>query len=372
MHITILQHSLEKKHPLNTAKIAKLGLRNVDVFSVSDVMFEAQFVIRPLEQEFGLGLLGGECTLTVCENASESFGSGGNLEVGRSRKRAFNQPHEVVPEAGCLQNLDSELFSDCPPENVNEFIGFEGNDGALTKKDDHPIQQPNRDMVCGARVDDKLTATCDGLNDSDAKKCSIEPVINITVGKYGKITSFSHPWKLTDEGNTPNFEHAIASSEAIECLARGFLVTKLRKQQNGGSIELEQSKEFKIKVPPGSALLFPAQKSTPIEAVDFEVKNLIVLDGTWSKANRIYNENPWLKILPCVKLEIEKMSMFCEVRREPKPGYLSTIESIVYALEALGVRENVEGLHNLLNVFESMVEDQRRCKDERLKKLSSS
>lgn len=99
---------------------------------------------------------------------------------------------------------------------------------------------------------------------------------------------------------------------------------------------------------------------------------MIVLDGTWAKANRLYNENPWLRVLPCVKLDINKMSLFSEVRQQPKPGYLSTIESIVYALEALGERENLEGLHNLLNVFESMVEDQRRCKNERLKKISLS
>ncbi|KAL0443385.1 UNVERIFIED_CONTAM: hypothetical protein Slati_2061200 [Sesamum latifolium] len=46
--VTILQHSLEKKHPLNSTRIATIGLKNVDVITVSDVNFEARFFIRLL------------------------------------------------------------------------------------------------------------------------------------------------------------------------------------------------------------------------------------------------------------------------------------------------------------------------------------
>ncbi|KAM3222818.1 hypothetical protein T459_20781 [Capsicum annuum] len=80
----------------------------------------------------------------------------------------------------------------------------------------------------------------------------------------------------------------------------------------------------------------------------------------------MYNENPWLKMLPHVRLDVEKLSLYSEVRRQPKAGCLSTIESIVYALKAVG-EENSKGLDHLLDVFESMVVDQRRCKDEGVK-----
>ncbi|WJX59452.1 hypothetical protein P8452_44770 [Trifolium repens] len=53
-----------------------------------------------------------------------------------------------------------------------------------------------------------------------------------------------------------------------------------------------------------------------------------------------------------------------------KAGYLSTIESIVFTLKAVG--ENHKGLDNLLDTFESMFDDQRRCKDERLSKVFPS
>ncbi|MED6216202.1 hypothetical protein PIB30_005081 [Stylosanthes scabra] len=98
----------------------------------------------------------------------------------------------------------------------------------------------------------------------------------------------------------------------------------------------------------------------------FHTKNLIVLDGTWSKAKRVYSENPWLKIWPHLKLEVNEMSLYSDVRHQPKAGYLSTIESIVHALKAFG-EENHEDLDRLLVTFEAMVGDQRRCKYENTK-----
>ncbi|KAH1063234.1 hypothetical protein J1N35_028221 [Gossypium stocksii] len=104
-----------------------------------------------------------------------------------------------------------------------------------------------------------------------------------------------------------------------------------------------------------------------LKSMHFEDKNLIVLDGTWSKAGRVCNENPWLKLLPHLRLDLDRMSLYSGIRSQPKVGCLSTIESInVYSLKALG--EKVDGLENLLDVFESMVGDQRRLKDERLSK----
>ncbi|GFZ04919.1 DTW domain-containing protein [Actinidia rufa] len=144
-------------------------------------------------------------------------------------------------------------------------------------------------------------------------------------------------------------------------LSNGFVVKKWK------STERQEIEEFEIRVPSGSVLLFPSERSVGIEAIDFEVKNLIVLDGTWAKAKRVYSENPWLKLLPHVKLDLGKMSLYGEVRNQPRAGYLSTIESIVHALKAVG--DETDGLENLLEVFESMVGDQRRCKDERLSKI---
>ncbi|EOA13473.1 hypothetical protein CARUB_v10026531mg [Capsella rubella] len=184
-----------------------------------------------------------------------------------------------------------------------------------------------------------------------------EVLIRMCMKKHGVISNFSHSLMLETSVENPSFDHILASSAAMDVLRKGFVVTKFS----------EGKLEFELEVPPGSALLFPSEESVKIndlkEKDELKLRNLIVLDGTWSKARRVYLENPWLKILCLhVKLEIEGTSLYKEVRRQPRAGCLSTIESIVYAMKEIG--EDPEGLDNMLNVFESMVEDQRRCKDE--------
>ncbi|MCL7048987.1 hypothetical protein MKW94_029068 [Papaver nudicaule] len=49
--VTVLQHALEKNHPLNSVRIATLGFKNVSVVTVSDVNTEAEFHIRLLKSK---------------------------------------------------------------------------------------------------------------------------------------------------------------------------------------------------------------------------------------------------------------------------------------------------------------------------------
>ena len=287
MGITILQHSLERKHPLNSTRIATLGLKNVAVASVSDVNFEAQLVIRLLES--GLDRHGSESL-----DFEQGLGYRETLMGVNSKKKTKGDP---------IGTIAGEKEEDC--------------------------------------------------------------VVTATIGKYGLIDSLTHVWMSQTDSQKPNFDHILSSPQALDALAKGFVVKRLQKRQASE----EEEEEFEIVVPPGSVLLFPSERSVGVGEIDFEVKNLIVLDGTWAKAKRMYNENPWLKLLPHLKLEVEKMSLYSEVRQQPKIGYLSTIESIVYSLKAVG-DDNPEGLEGLLDVFESMVGDQRECKEDRLRTAS--
>ncbi|GAV68646.1 DTW domain-containing protein, partial [Cephalotus follicularis] len=284
--VTILQHKLETNHALNSARIAKIGFKNITAATVFDVNFEARFFIRLLEP--------GHCS---------------------------NSGHNGV------KSCDSD-----------EVLDIEGS------------QKPVFEDV-------------DGVDE--------EPVISATIGKYGVINDFGNVWMMEKDLQSPNFDQILRCRTAVDELAKGFIVKKIQKRQLSGSMELEEYEELELTIPPGSLLLFPSDKAVGIDglkALNFEVKNLIVLDGTWSKANRMYKENPWLKLLPHLRLDLNKRSLYSEVRQQPKAGCLSTIESIVYALQAVGDNREPEGLDNLLEVFELMVGDQRRCKNERLSK----
>ncbi|XP_076918037.1 uncharacterized protein LOC143578296 [Bidens hawaiensis] len=244
--VTLLQHRLEMKHPLNSAKIATLGLKNVNLAYVSDVISETHFDLHFLEPNHDLG------------------------------------HQDLVENHKKIQSL-------------------------------HPAD------------------------------------ISFKVEKRGV--------------KNQDFDKLLGDQELIDGLRNGFVVTKIHRGVDGNNIQ-----EFKLVVPPGSILLFPSESSMGVKEfkdAGFDVKNLIVLDGTWAKATRMYKENPWLRLLPHLKLSIDKLSLFAEVRRQPKARCLSSIESIVYALKAIG-EDDHEGLDCLLDVFESMVVDQRRCMNERL------
>ncbi|KAH0986929.1 hypothetical protein GBA52_014106 [Prunus armeniaca] len=394
--VTILQHSLEKNHPLNSTRIARLGLKNLNVVTVCDVNFEARFVIRSLDPYSQTG---------PDRNGSESSGFDQVVESRETQKLVFKYCDEVSSGKENVGESEFGLSANFPKEkNISSLIEsdekckfggeaqnqlggvyFVSNSGLSTSDvlvvgqeheftdDKHLDGQDNADEVSTATTLDAVSKLSnEGFDSVEGIQTGNDvPVIAATIGKYGVISCLCHIWMAEGHCKNPNFDTIL--DNARDALAEGFVVQKLQKQPLKGSEELNEYVEFEMEVPPGSVLLFPSEEAVSVsdlEAMNQKVKNLIVLDGTWSKAKRMYVENPWLKLLPHLKLELDKMSLYDEVRLQPKLGFLSTIESIVYALQAVG--DSPEGLDNLLDVFESMVEDQKRCKKERLSNVSPS
>ncbi|EFJ11624.1 hypothetical protein SELMODRAFT_426163 [Selaginella moellendorffii] len=136
-----------------------------------------------------------------------------------------------------------------------------------------------------------------------------------------------------------------------------------------------------INLSPNAALIFPSDRAQDLHAMFPGVKfghrsgvdggeqgkesgeacrapdQIIVIDGTWSKARRLYMENPWLFQLPQYKLPASFKSMYEFVRPEPRPGCMSTLEGIVYALKVF--EPEATALESLLDVFEAMIQKQR-------------
>ncbi|KAJ1389581.1 hypothetical protein SESBI_38198 [Sesbania bispinosa] len=342
VNVTILQHALECKHPLNSTRIARLGLKNLTLATVSDVNFEARFLIQLLHPNSKPSSVGN------MPNGSFSH------EIGETRKFLSEKDSNLIDCAGkCgLKNDVGDVLSSLPAEVVDQISISDG--VVVNDEVEKNTIHPNCDLSRGVHEENGGAA------------------ITVTIGKYGAISSLSHVWMPQCQSPKLSFNKILACPEACEALSKGFLVQKFQRKQMNEDNNLEECEEFELEVGPGSVLLFPSDKAVNIsdlDAIGFEVKNLIVLDGTWAKAKRIYSENPWLNILPHVKLEVKEMSLYSDVRHQPKAGYLSTIESIVFALKAFG--DNHEGLDNLLDTFESMVGDQRRCKNERLSKHSA-
>ncbi len=82
-------------------------------------------------------------------------------------------------------------------------------------------------------------------------------------------------------------------------------------------------------------LLYPGDAATPLEAfADDTPRTLVVLDGTWPQSKKLLRENPRLASLPRASFVPPAPSEY-RIRREPKDNYVSTLESVAYALGVL-------------------------------------
>jgi DTW domain-containing protein len=105
-------------------------------------------------------------------------------------------------------------------------------------------------------------------------------------------------------------------------------------------------------------LLYPSAHSRDLGTSPPEGPvTLIVIDGTWWQASKVFKQNPLLATLPRYALA-PRMGSRYRIRREPAEHCLSTIEAVAAALSIL---EGTEfGPAALLAPFEEMVETQLR------------
>lgn len=109
-------------------------------------------------------------------------------------------------------------------------------------------------------------------------------------------------------------------------------------------------------LPAATALLYPGPGARDLATlpVGERPRHLLILDGTWFHAKKIYDAQPWLQTLPHVSLTTSEPSRYGSIRREPRADYVATVEAIVHALRIL--EPHTRGLDGLLRSFSAMVE----------------
>jgi DTW domain-containing protein len=108
-------------------------------------------------------------------------------------------------------------------------------------------------------------------------------------------------------------------------------------------------------LPKGTAVLFPGERAREVSEIPPPERpaHLLVLDGTWNHARRLWKANPWIAELPQVRLTPGEPSRY-RIRKEPHRHYLSTVEAVVAALRAL--EPDLLGLDGLLAAFDRMID----------------
>jgi DTW domain-containing protein YfiP len=114
-----------------------------------------------------------------------------------------------------------------------------------------------------------------------------------------------------------------------------------------------------LKHPEACRVLFPHDGSGEwdMSAMDDSIEpvsTLIVIDGTWRKAKRIWHLNPWLAQLPCVYLSNVPDSQY-QIRASSIQGGVSTLEAVMYGCDYLS---GTSGFNDLLKPFNAMIDMQ--------------
>ena len=106
------------------------------------------------------------------------------------------------------------------------------------------------------------------------------------------------------------------------------------------------------------AVLFPGGVAVPAHRIRLsEATTVIVIDGTWREATKIYRQNTWLAALPHLSLSPLLRSRY-RIRKQPRPECLSTIEALAYMFieNSSSSKQNTVAYSNLLAGFERMVD----------------
>jgi len=112
-----------------------------------------------------------------------------------------------------------------------------------------------------------------------------------------------------------------------------------------------------VDLPDGAGLLYPSPDAQDLDTLtqDKKPSHLVVIDGTWTQAHRIFRDNPWISALPRYTLPTSEPSRY-RIRKEPRLECLSTVESVVAAL--LSLQPGLQGTQTLLSAFEAMIDAQ--------------
>ncbi|GAM77817.1 hypothetical protein JCM19241_4481 [Vibrio ishigakensis] len=111
-------------------------------------------------------------------------------------------------------------------------------------------------------------------------------------------------------------------------------------------------------------LLFPSDTSNDIakpEQADFENVRLILLDGTWKKAFKMFQLSNNLHHLPQVHLPADLAGRYT-IRKAPRDNALSTVEAAYHALTILDKEPK-----GLIEAFDKMIEFQLKQVPEHLR-----
>ncbi|MGQ7272864.1 tRNA-uridine aminocarboxypropyltransferase [Marinobacter sp. V034] len=98
-------------------------------------------------------------------------------------------------------------------------------------------------------------------------------------------------------------------------------------------------------------LIYPTTASAALESAPVaQVREWIILDGTWRKASRIFLSNPWLNALPQFHFNAAPPSRY-RIRKASRDDSVSTVEAIAHLLSQVAPGCDYDPLYAALDTL---------------------
>lgn len=160
----------------------------------------------------------------------------------------------------------------------------------------------------------------------------------------------------------PKEQDALLGS--VPVLARGWVPTTVRVGLSWRSLSGALGDDVD---PTGWAVVWPNSLPRPLTEAEQQAPwvrldrgasaplvGVVLLDGTWSQGKALWWRNPWLTKLGRLVLNPTEPSIYGKLRKEPRRGFVSTLEAAADALVAAG--EPPEVRDALRRGFRTMVQ----------------
>jgi hypothetical protein len=134
-----------------------------------------------------------------------------------------------------------------------------------------------------------------------------------------------------------SLEQATQNFKAIEG------VSDLKKPSMWYTLYLGTKRQSSAEEAQEPGIYFLDKKGNPKEApIDPAIGGLIILDGTWAQAKTLWWRNAWLLKTQRIYITPKQKSLYGNIRKEPRPECVSTLEATVETLSFLGIDPEVE------------------------------
>lgn len=162
------------------------------------------------------------------------------------------------------------------------------------------------------------------------------------ISSAGLIVETISPAQVEVGLSWKNLKHALRNFEALH--SEEALLSEFENPAHWATLYLgtKQQSTGEEKLEPGLYFLDKKGMMAEPSAHAKPIHGLIVLDGTWAQAKTMWWRNAWLLKTQRMFLVPKEKSRYGNLRKEPRPECVSTLEAVAETLSFCGIVSTVE------------------------------